>query len=56
MKIRYSVSEAPRGHCTRHSVARFGREAQFARCKSKMGAKFRDRAPSTVTAVVDIPP
>jgi hypothetical protein len=55
MKIRYSDSDAPRGHPSRRSVARFGRDAQFARWKRKMRAKSRDGVSFTVTTVVDNP-
>ena len=56
MKIRYSDSHAPRGHHRRHSVAPFGRDAQFARWKRKMCAKPRDGVSFTVTTVIDNPP
>jgi len=56
MKIRYSGSDASRGHCTRLSVARIGRDAQFAEWKRKMRAISRNGQSSTVTAVVDNPP
>jgi len=56
LQIRYSDSDAPRGHTRRHSVARFGRDAQFARWKRKMRAKSRHGVLFTVTTVVDNPP
>jgi hypothetical protein len=54
--MRYSHSHAPCGRRRCHSVARFGRDEQFARLKRKMCAKPWDGVSFTVTTVVDNPP